>query len=85
MEAIFLDGGRRLQTAAPEYRSADGSLVLNAAVPNAAGELPDVVLRLPAAALPPGTHKLKTMVFLMAGDGIVDIASRSVEMSISRR
>jgi len=25
------------------------------------------------------------MVFLMAGDGIVDIASRSVEMSISRR
>jgi len=86
VEAIFLDGGRRLQTAAPEYRSADGSLVLNAAVPNAAaGELPDVVLRLPAAALPPGTHKLKTMVFLMAGDGIVDIASRSVEMSISRR
>lgn len=86
VEAVFLDKDRRVTTPLPQYRSTDGldSLVLNtnlAAPP--AGEQ-KVTLNMPAGALPPGEKKLKAMVFLLAGDRLVDLATKRIEVAGAR-
>lgn len=80
--AIFLDKGRRVQ-AAPEYRSRDGSLVLNSPLPRSSNESPEVLLRLPTTALATKHRKLSAVVFLVAGDDILDISSKPLRLNFA--
>jgi hypothetical protein len=72
VEVVFfdkggLDKGRRIQTTVPEYRSTDGSLVLNAGVPKPSSAPSEVLLSVPVAALASTNRDLKAVVFLLAG------------------
>ena len=82
VEAVFLDKDRRVTTPLPQYRSTDGleSLVLNTNLATPPVGEQKVPLSMPAGALPGGEKKLKAMVFLLAGDRLVDLATKPIEV-----
>lgn len=82
VEVIFLDEQKRVQTSVPEYRSPDGSLVLNAIVPTLSGAS-QVRLSLPSAALPTKPRGLKAVVFLLAADQVLDVYFEPVEPTVT--
>lgn len=73
--AILLDGDNRVRSLDPKFRATDGSWVLNAFVPGALNKTGDVTLRSPASALAPHKDHLVTVVFLMAGNRVVDLST----------
>ena len=78
VEVVFFDRsgfdkGRRIQTTVPEYRSTDGSLVLNAVVPKPSSAPSEVLLSVPVAALATRDRDLTAVVFLLAGEQVLDV------------
>ena len=60
----LLEDKKRVPATLPEYRSADGFLVVNSTLPDSTSGAGDVDLRLPLAAIGTRTRKLKAVVFL---------------------
>ena len=88
VEVIFFEQGgsdkrRRIQTTVPEYRSADGSLVLNAVVPKPSSAPSEVLLSVPVAAFATTNRDLKAVVFLLAGEQVLDTYFEPVQLSLS--
>ncbi len=81
VEAIFLDNGRPVQSTVPEYRAADGLLVLNINLAQPPSEPTEVTLKVPVAALATRSLKLKTEVFLIAGDQTLALGFKPFEMN----
>lgn len=82
--AIFLEKGKRLQTTMSEYRSSDGSLVLNAFLPDSSRLSSELSLRLPSAALGAASHQVKAMVLLIAGSEILDISIVTLQVRLRK-
>ncbi|MGH9356623.1 MAG: M48 family metalloprotease, partial [Terriglobia bacterium] len=70
----FLDNWVRVPTTEPKYRAADGTLVLNAYLPGAVSESNRVKLSVPLAAIDAKTRKLTAVVYLMAGNRLLDVS-----------
>ena len=90
VEVIFFEQGgsdkrRPIQTTVPEYRSADGSLVLNAVVPKPSSTPSEVSLLVPVAALATRDRDLEAVVFLLAGEQVLDVYFEPVEVTVSER
>src|SRR5439155_10773038 len=87
VEVVFLDKGgldkgRRIQTTVPEYRSTDGSLVLNTVVPKPSSAPSEVLLSVPVAAFATRDRDLKAVVFLLAGEQVLDVYFQPVEVTV---
>jgi len=90
VEVVFfdkggLDKGQRVQTTVPEYRSTDGSLVLNAVVPKPSSAPSEVLLSVPVAALATRDRDLQAVVFLLAGEQVLDVYFERVELTVPGR
>lgn len=75
VSAIFLNKEFRVRATEAKYRAADGSWELNAFAPGAQDKAGEAVLGAPAASLAPHPARLTAVVFLMAGDRVVDLAT----------
>ena len=78
--AVFLAGRVFVQSTDPQFRAPDGSLELNESFPGSASLARDVVFRLPVAAMVTSQRKLRLVVFLTAGDQVLDVAYVPVEL-----
>ncbi|HLI30859.1 MAG TPA: M48 family metalloprotease, partial [Terriglobia bacterium] len=72
--AAFLDHGVRVPAKDPKYRAIDGSLVVNAYLPGAVSESNHVKLSVPVSAIDAPKRKLQAVVFLMAGNRLLDVS-----------
>lgn len=72
--AAFLNHDARVPAKDAKYRATDGSLVLNAYLPGAASESSRVKLSVPLSALDARNRKLLAVVFLMAGNRLLDVS-----------
>jgi hypothetical protein len=79
--AFFLDGDLRVRSSKSKYRAMDGSLVLNNFLPGAENGAADVTLRVQARYLLTKHNRLLAVVFLMAGNRPLDIATRHVDVT----
>lgn len=73
VSAIFLNKDLRVRAAEAKYRATDGSWELNAFAPGAQDKSGEAVLGAPATSLAPHPARLTAVVFLMAGDRVVDL------------
>jgi len=80
-----LDKGQPVRTTFPEYRSTDGSLVLNAVVPQPSSAPSEVLLSVPVAALATRNRDLKLAVFLLAAEQVLDVYFEPVEVTVPGR
>ncbi|HTV54112.1 MAG TPA: M48 family metalloprotease [Terriglobia bacterium] len=79
--AFFLDGDLRVRSSEPKYRATDGSLVLNRFLPGAENRAADVTLQVPSRDLITRHHRLRAVVFLMAGSRPLDVVTRHVDVT----
>lgn len=75
ISAIFLNKDLRVRSTEVKYRAVDGSWELNAFAPSAQDKSGEAVLGAPVASLAPHPDHLTAVVFLMAGDRVVDLAT----------
>lgn len=75
VSAIFLNKRLRVPASGPHDRAADGSWELNAFSPGALNKSGEATLRAPASSLAPHPEHLTAVVFLMAGDRVVDLGT----------
>ncbi|MGH9395714.1 MAG: M48 family metalloprotease [Terriglobia bacterium] len=73
--AVFLQKDNRVRSVDPQYRASDGSWELNFFAPGALNKAGNTVLRGPASALAPHDRHLTAVVFLMAGNRVVDLST----------
>ncbi len=78
--AVFLAGRVFVQSTDPQFRAPDGSLELNESFPGSASLAREVAFRLPVAAMATSQRKLRLVVFLTAGDQVLDVAQVSVNV-----
>jgi len=78
--AAFLDHGVRVPAKDAKYRAVDGSLVVNAYLPGAASESNRVTLSVPVSAIDARKRKLLAVVFLMAGNRLLDVSKLSYSL-----
>jgi hypothetical protein len=76
----LLENNKRVPSALPEYRSADGFLVVNSDLSSSISGADEIVLRLPLAAIGTRTRKLKAVVFLATGNQPIAIAQLTVRL-----
>jgi hypothetical protein len=82
---VFLAGRTFVQAKdAPQFRAPDGSLELNASFPGSANVSRQVSFRLPVAAMATPFHKLRLVVFLTAGDLVLDVRHVPVEVELPK-
>lgn len=79
--AIFLDKNLRISTTDPRYLASDGSLALNSFIPGATDKSGRVILSVPAADLATHNRHLTAVVFLMAGERLLDISKLRTDLS----
>jgi hypothetical protein len=80
--AVFVAGQALVQTKDPRFRAPDSSLELNESFPGAASLAREVSFRLPVGALDTSQRKLRLVVFLTAGDQVLDVHYMPVEVSL---
>jgi hypothetical protein len=82
--AVCLAGRTFVQSKDPRFRAPDGSLELNDSFPGSASLTREVSFRLPIAALDTHERKLRLVVFLTAGDLVLDVRYLSIEFKEPR-
>jgi hypothetical protein len=79
--AEFVAGRALVPSKDARFRAPDGSLELNESFPGASNLSRQVSFRLPVAALDTTQRKLRLVVFLTAGDQVLDVRYMPVEVS----
>jgi hypothetical protein len=81
---VFLAGRVFVQAKDARFRAPDGSLELNASFPGSANVSRDVSFRLPLAVMATTSRKLRLVVFLSAGDLVLDVHHLPVEVNLPK-
>jgi hypothetical protein len=76
----LLENNRRVASALPEYRSTDGSLIVNSDLPGSTNDADDIQLRLPLAAIATPSRRLKAVVYLATGNETIAVAEAKVAL-----
>ena len=80
--AVFVVGRALVQSMDPRFRAPDGSLELNESFPGAVSLSREVSFRLPIAAMDTSQRRLRLVVFLTAGDLVLDVRYLPVQVSL---
>ena len=78
--AVFVAGRALVQSQDARFRAPDGSLELNESFPGAASLSREVSFRLPVSALDTNQRKLRLVIFLTAGEQVLDVRYMPVEV-----
>jgi Peptidase family M48 len=71
---VFLGSKTMVESSVPEFRAPDGALELNTSFPGSASDSRVVTFHLPLSAMANPQPRLRMLVFLMAGDMVLDRA-----------
>ncbi len=77
---VLLAGRVFVQAKDPQFRAPDGSLELNESFPGSANVSREVSFQLPLVAMDTSQRKLRLVVFLTAGDLVLDVRYLPIEM-----
>jgi hypothetical protein len=80
--AVFVAGRALVQSKDARFRAPGGELELNESFPGAASLSRDVSFQLPLAALDTTQSKLRMVVFLNAGEQVLDVRVMPIEVSL---
>jgi hypothetical protein len=81
---VCLAGRKFVQSKDSRFSAPDGSLELNDSFPGSASLSREVSFRLPVAALDTQERKLRLVVFLTAGDLVLDVRYLFIEVSLPK-